>query len=159
MKWTRYAAASLLPASLLLACPASAQMQGSPERGTAQSPGSTGYDAGFEDGLRAAMAHINAMVGSRGEGREHEMMGHMKGMHDMAGHEETGGEAGNGPSVKLVRGNARIALKCAADDSTEDCVNAAIVLLNHAAAKEPAQAPQQPQPAPAPAPTPPAGSQ
>jgi len=142
-------------------------MQGSPERGTAPSSGSAGYGAGFEDGLRAAMAHINAMVQSRAEGGEHEMtehmgamhgmMEHMRGMHGMAGHEETGGEAGSGPSVKLIRGNAMIVLKCAADDSTEDCVNAAIVLMDRAAAKETSQVPQQPQPALPPAPTPPAG--
>ena len=164
MKSFAHAAASLLAASFLLAGPASAQMQGPSEAG-ADSPHGPGYDAGFQDGLRAAMAHIDSMVQARGGGSDHEMTGqmghmqkmmeHMEGMRGMAGH------GGAGPHVMLLRGNAKIVLKCAARDSTTDCVNAAIVLLNHAAENETARAksPQQPQavPNPAPAPTPPAG--
>jgi hypothetical protein len=164
MKSVAYAAASLLAASFLLTGPASAQMQG-PSEARADSHG-PGYDAGFQDGLRAAMARIDSMVQPGAEGGDHEMAGHMahmrkmkehmEGMHGMAGH----GVAG--PLVVLHRGNAKIVLKCAARDSTTDCVNAAIVLLNHAAEKDEtarAKSPQQPQAAPnaAPAPTPPAG--
>jgi hypothetical protein len=161
MKSTYYAAATLLSATLLLACPALAQTQESTERGTAAPSGSTDYDTGFEDGRRAAMSHMGAMTRPRAEGSGQEMtehkgsmsgmMEHMGGMHRMAGHED----AGNGPRVTILRGNAKIILKCSASDSTKDCVSAAIILLNHTAEKcetEKAKAPQEPQPAPAPAP-------
>ena len=170
MKSVCLVAASLLATSFLLAGPASAQMQGPSEAG-ADSPHGPGYDAGFQDGLRAAIARIDSMVQPGAEGSDHEMTGHemtghmghmhkmmehMEGMHGMAGH------GGAGPHVVLLRGNAKIVLKCAARDSTTDCVNAAIVLLNHTAEKDEttrAKSSQQPQaaPSPAPAPTPPAG--
>ncbi len=165
MKSVCYAAASLLAASFLLTGPASAQMQGPSEAG-ADSPHGAGYDAGFQDGLRAAMADIDSMVQARGGGSDHEMTGHMAHMHKMMEHMEgmhgMAGHGGAGPHVVLLRGNAKIVLKCAARDSTTDCVNAAIVLLNHTAEKDEttrAKSPQQPQAAPsaAPAPTPPAG--
>ncbi len=165
MKSVCYAAASLLAASFLLAGPASAQMQG-PSEAEADSPHGPGYDAGFQDGLRAAMAHIDSMVQARGGGSDHEMTGHMAHMHKMMEHMEgmhgMAGHGGGGPHVMLLRGNAKIVLKCAARDSTTDCVNAAIVLLNHATEKDEtarAKSPQQPQtaPSPAPAPAPPAG--
>ena len=165
MKSVAYAAASLLAAFFLLAGPASAQMQGASEAG-ADSPHGPGYDAGFQDGLRAAMAHIDSMVQARGGGGEHEMTGHMAHMHKMMEHMEgvhgMAGHGGGGPHVVLLRGNAKIVLQCAARDSTTDCVNAAIVLLNHASEKDEtarAKSQQQPQaaPNPAPAPAPPAG--
>jgi hypothetical protein len=165
MKSVCYAAASLLAASFLLAGPVSAHMQG-PSEAEADSPRGSGYDAGYEDGLRAAMSHIDTMVQARGGDSDHEMTGHMAHMHKMMEHMEgmhgMAGHGGAGPLVVLHRGNAKIVLKCAARDSTSDCVDAAIVLLNHAAEKDEtarAKSPQQPQaaPSPAPAPTPPAG--
>jgi hypothetical protein len=166
MKSVCYAAASLLAASFLLTGPASAQMQGPSEAG-ADSPHGAGYDAGFQDGLRAAMTRIGSMVQPGAEGSDHEMTGHMAHMHKMMGQmEDMHGMAehhgGAGPKVVLLRGNAKIVLKCAARDSTTDCVNAAIDLLNHTAEKDEttrAKSPQLPQaaPSPAPAPTPPAG--
>ncbi len=156
MKLISYAAASVLPAFLLLACPAAAQMPETREAAPAPAPASGAYDAGFQDGLRAAMAHMDAMVrerGGRGGTTDHmKMMEHMKRMHGVAGHEETAGEPEGGPRVKLVRGNAEIVLECAVDDSTEDCVNSAIVLLDHAAAEKREKAQEQPA-----APPPPAG--
>jgi hypothetical protein len=160
MKSVCYAAASLLAASFFLTGPASAQMQGPSEAG-ADSPHGAGYDAGFQDGLHAAMTRIGSMVGS-----DHEMTGHMAHMHKMMGHMEgmhgMAGDGGAGPKVVLLRGDAKIVLKCAARDTTTDCVNAAIELLNHTAEKDEttqAKSPQLPQaaPGPAPAPTPPAG--
>ena len=165
MKSAAYAAASLLAASFLLAAPASAQMQG-PSEAKSDSSHGPGYDAGFQDGPRAAMARINSMVQGRAGGGEHEMAGHMGHMHKMMEHMEgmhkMGGHGGGGPHVHALRGNAKIVLKCAAHNSTTDCVNAAIVLLNHAAEKDEtarAKSPQQPQaaPTPGPAPAPPAG--
>ena len=165
MKSVAHAAASLLAACFLLAGPASAQMQG-PSEAEADSPHGPGYDAGYEDGLRAAMSHIDSMVQARGGGSDREMTGQMAHMHKMMEHMQgmhgMPGRGGAGPLVVLHRGNAKIVLKCAARDSTTDCVNAAIVLLNHAAEKDEsarAKSPQQPQaaPNPAPAPTPPAG--
>ena len=86
------------------------------------------------------MAHIDSMVQARGGDSDHEMTGHMGHMHKMMEHMEgmhgMAGHGGAGPLVVLHRGNAKIVLKCAARDSTTDCVNAAIVLLNHAAEKE-----------------------
>jgi hypothetical protein len=163
MKSVCYAAASLLAASFLLAGPVSAHMQGSSEA-EADSPHGSGYDAGYEDGLRAQMSHTDSQA--RGGDSEHEMTGHMEHMHKMMEHMEgmrgMAGHRGGGPLVVLHRGNAKIVLKCAARDSTTDCVNAAIVLLNQAAEKDEtarAKSPQLPQaaPGPAPAPTPPAG--
>lgn len=155
MKAIAYAAASLLTSSLLLACPASAQMPGGPGPGPAPAPGPSGYgpgpngyESGYQDGMRDGMGHKGCGWG---------MTEHMKGMHGM---EETGGEAGSGPRVRLTRGNATIALKCAADDFTEDCVNAAIILLDHAASekKESVQAKAPPAvPIAPPPPPPPAG--
>lgn len=136
MKTIVCAAASLLTSSLLLACPVSAQTQESPEAAQAPAPAPSVYETGFQDGMRAAVAYFEE---------------HMKSMH---GAEESGGEPGGGPRVRLAKGNAMIALKCSADDSTEDCVNAAIILLDHAAgekketaqAKTPAQGPGTPPP-------------
>jgi hypothetical protein len=138
-------------------------MHGPSEAGT-DSPHGAGYDAGFQDGLRAAMTRIGSMVQPGAEGSDHDMNGHMahKMMEHMEGMHGMGGHGGAGPRVVLLRGNAKIVLKCAARDSTTDCVNAAIDLLNHTAEKDEttrAKSPQQPQaaPSPAPAPTPPAG--
>ncbi len=156
MKTIAYAAASLLTSSLLLACPASAQMPGGPGPGPGPAPGPGAYETGFQDGMRTAMTHMGYGGG---------MMEH-KGMHGMGGPEEGGGEPGSGPRVRLAKGNSMISLKCATDDSTEDCVNAAIILLDHAAAekKESAQAKTAPQqqsqpsgPGTPPAPPPPSG--
>ena len=86
------------------------------------------------------MAHIDSMVQARGGGGDHEMTGHMAHMHKMMEHMEgmhgMAGHGGAGPHVVLLRGNAKIVLKCAAHNSTTDCVNAAIVLLNHTAEKD-----------------------
>jgi len=142
MKTIAYAAASLLTSSLLLASPASAQAPGTPGPEPTPAPALSVYESGFQDGMRAAMAHWEE---------------HMKGMRSA---EESGGEPGSGPRVRLAKGNSMIALKCAADDSTEDCVNAAIILLDHAAGekKETAQAKTPPQgPGAPPPPPPPAG--
>jgi hypothetical protein len=162
MKSVCFVAASLLAASFLLAGPASAQMHGPSEAGA--EPHGAGYGVGFQDGLRAAMARIGSMVQPGTEGSDHDMNGHMahKMMEHMEGMHGMGGHGGAGPKVVLLRGNAKIVLKCAARDSTTDCVNAAIDLLNHTAEKDEttrAKSPQQPQaaPSPAPAPTPPAG--
>jgi hypothetical protein len=165
MKSVCYAAASLLAASFFLAGPASAQMQGPSDAGADSSHGS-GYDAGFEDGLCAAMQDTGSKVQEGAGDNDREMNGHMarmrKMMEHMEGMRKMAGRGGTGPRVVLLRGNAKIVLQCAARDSTTDCVNAAIVLLNHAAEKDEtarAKPPQQPQavPTPAPAPTPPAG--
>lgn len=164
MKSVAYAAASLLAASFLLAGPASAQMQGTSEA-EADSHG-PGYDAGFEDGLRAAMPSTGSKVQPGAGDSDREMNGHMAHMRKMKermeGMRGMAGRGAPGPHVVLLRGNAKIVLKCAARDSTTDCVNAAIVLLNHAAEKDETarpKSPQQPQaaPSPAPAPAPPAG--
>jgi hypothetical protein len=165
MKSVCYAAASLLAASLFLAGPASAQMQG-PSEAEADSQHGPGYDAGFEDGPCAAIPGTGSKVQPGAGDSDRETAGHMAHMQQMKermeGMRGMARRGAPGPHVVLLRGNSKIVLKCAARDSTTDCVNAAIVLLNHASEKDEtarAKSPQQPQaaPSPAPAPTPPAG--
>lgn len=94
--------------------------------------------------MRAAMEHM------RESGGRTEHMGGMEGY---------GEKSAKGAHFEFVRGNARIDVTCAPRDSTEDCVDAAITLMDHIAMekKEMAQAkaPQQPIPPGAPPPPPP----
>lgn len=118
MKTIAYAAAGLLTSALFVASPASAQMAETP------APAQNHYEIGMHDGMSGDMD-------------EDAMMEHMKKMH-----EGMEGKSASGPVVRLVRGDAKLFLKCAADDSTEDCVNSAMVLLDHVTGqkKETAQA-------------------
>jgi hypothetical protein len=74
--------------------------------------------------------------------------------YDDAGEQETGAR------FKLSHGNNQIDVRCSKSDSTEDCVNAAIILMDHIAMeRREIQAKAAPQPPIPGAPNPPPAPQ
>ena len=140
MKTVAYAAAGLLT-SLLLVPAACAQSQADQSQGP--NPGS--YDTGYQDGMRAAREKYAADIIERMRGRSEN------------GEDEDEDSSDSGAHFRLIRGNARLDVKCGSEDSTEKCVESAIMLMDRAGVerREAKAAPQPPaagSSAPAPAP-------
>ena len=140
MKTVTYAAAGLLGSYLLLVPPASAQ-QGDQSLGA----GPRSYEAGYQDGLRAAREKYAGEILERVKGRSE------------TGEDEDEDDS-SGAHFRLIRGNARLDVKCSSEEPTEKCVESAILLMDHAGieTREAKAAPKPPVPgAPLPPPAPP----
>ncbi len=133
MKTIAYALGGVLASALLCLDPAAAQ----PMAGMPGGPPPGPYEAGFQDGIRMAMAHM------QGGG---ETMGHMEG---------SGEKTGSAAQFEFIRGNAKIEVKCAPRDTTEVCVKAAIALMDHIAVEKKEMAEMKPAPLPGALPPPP----
>ncbi len=145
MKTAGYAAAIC---TLLFLGPALAETTGG-----AQPPPSP-YESGFQDGMRAAMAHLHGGMAMDRMGHMGHM-GHMGGMGEGAHGGEKGGCPAKGTHFEFERGDARIEVRCSPQETAEDCVTAAITLLDrvemaHAKAVQQPAAPVTAPPAPPP---------
>jgi hypothetical protein len=143
MNTIAYATAGLLTSSLLLIPSALAQSQESQGQGT--KAGS--YEAGYQDGMRTAR-----------EKYAQEIMERMR-ERSQTDEEEDEERPADGAHFRLIRGDARLDVRCSSEDSTEKCVEAAIALLDHISMeRKEMQAKAKPQPpapgAPLPPPTP-----
>ncbi len=120
-------AGGVLSSVLLSITPAFADPQ--PAAGQGQA---SGYEAGFQDGMRAAMAHH----GWSHEGGHKDMMEHMSHMAMMSGKDEDKENEGGGARFKFVHGDSKFDVKCSSEEPMTDCVKAAILLFEHVATEK-----------------------